>query len=136
MSLSLTTRISLLFAIGAASVLLSLGWLVTRAVDAHFVEMDRHELDGKLALVRNLLARARDAEALAGDGAGGLVVEMAALGGSWPSIAWGADRFMRGYEPNLFVDKARIAGKQLALVALIESLTHPGLLIYDVIGVA
>jgi hypothetical protein len=35
--------------------------------------------------------------------------EMAALGGSWPSIAWGADRFMRGYEANLFVDKARIA---------------------------
>ncbi|MOA37970.1 hypothetical protein D3C78_1596140 [compost metagenome] len=34
------------------------------------------------------------------------------------------------------VDKACVAGKQLALVALIESLTHPGLLIYDVIGVA
>ena len=34
------------------------------------------------------------------------------------------------------VDKARIAGKQLALVALIETLTHPGLLINDVIGVA
>lgn len=66
MSLSLTTRISLLFAIGAASVLLSLGWLVARAVDAHFVDMDRHALDGKLALVRNLLARAHDADALAG----------------------------------------------------------------------
>lgn len=35
--------------------------------------------------------------------------EMAALGGSWPSIGWGADRFMRGYETNLFIDKARIA---------------------------
>ncbi len=65
MNPSLTARISLLFAIGAALVLLLLGWVVARAVDAHFVEMDRHELDGKLALVRNLLARAQQREALA-----------------------------------------------------------------------
>lgn len=58
MNLSLTTRISLLFAACAAAVLLALGWVVSRAVEAHFVEMDRHELHGKLALVGNLLARA------------------------------------------------------------------------------
>lgn len=34
--------------------------------------------------------------------------EMAAVGGSWPSIGYGADRFMRGYETNMFIDKARI----------------------------
>ncbi len=64
-STSLTTRISLLFAVSAAVVLLALGWIVARAVDAHFVEMDRHELDGKLALVRTLLTRAERPEALA-----------------------------------------------------------------------
>ena len=56
--LSLSTRISLLFAIGAAVVLLALGWLVARSVEAHFLEIDRHELEGKLSLVRNLLAKA------------------------------------------------------------------------------
>ena len=34
------------------------------------------------------------------------------------------------------VDKACIAGKQFALIAFIETLTHSGLLINDVIGVA
>jgi len=64
-SVSLTTRISLLFAVSAAVVLLALGWIVARAVDAHFVEMDRHELDGKLALVQNLLARMQPSNTLA-----------------------------------------------------------------------
>jgi two-component system heavy metal sensor histidine kinase CusS len=64
-SASLTTRISLLFAMSAAVVLLVLGWIVARAVDAHFIEMDRHDLDGKLTLVQNLLARADRPDALA-----------------------------------------------------------------------
>lgn len=64
-SASLTTRISLLFAVSAAVVLLALGWIVARAVDAHFAEMDRHELDGKVVLVQNLLARAQGPDALA-----------------------------------------------------------------------
>lgn len=64
-SVSLTTRISLLFAVSAAVVLLALGWIVARAVDAHFVEMDRHELDGKLVLVQNLLARVEPSNTLA-----------------------------------------------------------------------
>lgn len=61
---SLTARISLLFAICAASVLLGLGWLVERSVVNHFMEIDRHEIEGKLALVSNLLAKARTAGAM------------------------------------------------------------------------
>lgn len=57
-NLSLTARISLLFALAAALVLLVTGYVLARAVEAHFVEGDAHELDGKLALIRNLLARA------------------------------------------------------------------------------
>ncbi len=58
-SLSLTTRISLLFAAAAALVLLVVGLFVARAVDRHFIEMDHHELTGKLHLIRNLLQHAK-----------------------------------------------------------------------------
>ncbi len=64
-SLSLTARLSLLFAASAVIVLLGLGWVVERAVQNHFIEMDRHEIEGKLSLVRNLLASAPNAAALA-----------------------------------------------------------------------
>lgn len=57
--LSISAQISLLFALGAAVVLLALGWFVACSVEAHFLEIDRHELEGKLSLVRNLLAKAR-----------------------------------------------------------------------------
>jgi two-component system heavy metal sensor histidine kinase CusS len=63
-SLSLTARLSLLFAAGAAIVLLGLGWAVERAVQSHFMEMDRQEIRGKFSLVRNLLTRARTPAAL------------------------------------------------------------------------
>ena len=63
-SLSLTTRLSLLFALCTASVLLGLGWVVARSVEQHFLELDRYEIEGKLALVRNLLARAQTQETL------------------------------------------------------------------------
>ena len=56
-SISLTARISLLFAAAAALVLLVVGLFVARAVERHFVEIDHHELAGKLDLVRNLLAQ-------------------------------------------------------------------------------
>jgi len=56
-SFSLTTRISLLFAAAAALVLLVVGLFVARSVDRHFIEIDRHELTGKLDLVRNMLAQ-------------------------------------------------------------------------------
>lgn len=54
-ALSLTARISLLFAAAAAAVLLVVGVFVARATERHFAEMDYHELDGKMDLVRNLL---------------------------------------------------------------------------------
>ncbi len=62
-ALSLTARVSLLFAVGAASVLLGLGWVVERSVDGHFQDMDRHEMAGKLTLLRGLLASAPEPEA-------------------------------------------------------------------------
>ncbi|MCU0840537.1 MAG: heavy metal sensor histidine kinase [Thiobacillaceae bacterium] len=65
-SLSLTARVSLLFGLVVTVVLFSLGWLVAWSVDRHFQEMDRHELEGKLALVANLLAKANSSDALDG----------------------------------------------------------------------
>jgi two-component system, OmpR family, heavy metal sensor histidine kinase CusS len=62
--LSLTSRLSLLFALSATLVLLGVGWIVIHSVAQHFVEMDRQEMEGKLALVRNLLAKASTAESL------------------------------------------------------------------------
>lgn len=56
-SLSLTARISLLFSACAAVVLLGLGWVVVQSMEAHFLEIDRHEIEGKLSLVQNLLAK-------------------------------------------------------------------------------
>ena len=56
-SLSLTARISALFAVCAAIVLLGLGWVVVQSVETHFMEIDRHEIEGKLTLVRNFLAK-------------------------------------------------------------------------------
>ena len=62
--LSLTARVSLLFAAGVTVVLLGLGWLVAWSVDRHFQEIDRHALEGKLALVGNLMAKANSPEAM------------------------------------------------------------------------
>jgi two-component system heavy metal sensor histidine kinase CusS len=56
-TLSLTARISLLFAVAATVVLLVTGYFLARAVEGHFVEGDRHELEGKLELIRHLLQR-------------------------------------------------------------------------------
>lgn len=55
--LSLTGRISLLFALAACVVLLATGLYLARAVASHFVEGDRQELVGHLDLIRHLLAR-------------------------------------------------------------------------------
>ncbi len=66
--LSLTARISMLFAAAAALVLLAAGLWISRAVEAHFVEEDHQELTGKLELIRHLLAKAHtpsDMDALA-----------------------------------------------------------------------
>ncbi len=63
-TLSLTARISALFAVVASAVLLVTAYFLTQAVEAHFKDGDRHELRGKLELVRNLLERADSPEEL------------------------------------------------------------------------
>lgn len=63
-TISLTARISLLFAAAAALVLLGTGLLLSRAVERHFVEEDRHEILGKIELVEHLLAKIHDRSAL------------------------------------------------------------------------
>jgi two-component system heavy metal sensor histidine kinase CusS len=57
--LSLTARISLYFAAAACLVLLTTGYVLTHVVETHFVEGDRHELNGKLELIQNLFKHAR-----------------------------------------------------------------------------
>lgn len=57
-TLSLTARISLLFAGAASLVLLITGFFLTQVVEAHFKEEDRHELNGKLELIQNLFKHA------------------------------------------------------------------------------
>lgn len=62
--LSLTTRISVLFAAAVALVLLSTGVLLSQAVETHFVESDRHDLETHLALIRHLLEQVDSPQAL------------------------------------------------------------------------
>lgn len=56
---SITFRLALYFAVASTVVLLAIGYLVTRSVDRHFVELDQNELYGKLALIRHVLAKTR-----------------------------------------------------------------------------
>ncbi len=58
---SLTLRLTLLFGFAATAVLVVLGSFVAVSVQAHFVDMDREELLGKVALVRHTLAKVRTA---------------------------------------------------------------------------
>ncbi len=55
---SITFRLTLFFAIASTAVLLVIGYVFIVAVESHFLELDRDELNGKLALVRNALAKA------------------------------------------------------------------------------
>ncbi|BAN36061.1 multi-sensor signal transduction histidine kinase [Sulfuricella denitrificans skB26] len=57
-NLSLTARISLLFAASACLVLLVAGYFLTQAVETHFREEDRRELNGKIELIQNLFEHA------------------------------------------------------------------------------
>lgn len=54
--LSLTARLTLLFTIGSAVVLLAFGALVMAAIASHFDELDREELAGKLDYAAQLVA--------------------------------------------------------------------------------
>lgn len=57
--MSLTLRLTLLFAAGSMAVLVVLGYLVGVSVQQHFVDIDRDELLGKIELVRHILAKTR-----------------------------------------------------------------------------
>lgn len=56
---SLTFLLTLYFSIASTAVLLFGGYFVGRLVDAHLTEQDDAVLEGKLELVRNVLAKAR-----------------------------------------------------------------------------
>ncbi|MDD2883241.1 MAG: heavy metal sensor histidine kinase [Rhodoferax sp.] len=64
--LSLTARITLMFAAMSAVLLLGFATLFTNALERHFVELDREELDGKLQLVRNKVKRVDSPQGLSG----------------------------------------------------------------------
>ena len=53
--LTLTARLTLLFTIGSAAVLLAFGWLVMATIASHFDELDREELSGKLDYAAQLV---------------------------------------------------------------------------------
>lgn len=57
---SITLRLTLFFAIASTTVLLAVGYLVGAAVETHFVDLDRLELNGKLEFVRHALAKVRN----------------------------------------------------------------------------
>ncbi|WJN61553.1 heavy metal sensor histidine kinase [Pseudomonas sp. SO81] len=63
--MSLANRLALLFAACAAAVALVAGALFTRASEAHFVELDQQQLQGKLAVFAELLQGVTDTESLA-----------------------------------------------------------------------
>lgn len=65
--LSLTSRLTLLFAISSSTVLLVLGWLTGVAIDRHFEQQDLDTLSGKMQLAQHAIERMnapRDFEAL------------------------------------------------------------------------
>ena len=62
--LSLTARISLLFAVAASIVLLTTGYFLTQVVETHFEQEDRFELNGKLELIQSLFRHASSSQEL------------------------------------------------------------------------
>lgn len=63
-SLSITLRLTLLFAALSTAVLLALGWLIGNAVEDHFVEQDMELMLGKIHLVEHQLERIKSPEEL------------------------------------------------------------------------
>lgn len=55
--LSLTARLTLLFAVGSSTVLLVLGWLTGVAIDRHFEQQDFDALAGKMLLAQHAIER-------------------------------------------------------------------------------
>ncbi len=56
---SITLRLTLLFALASAAVLIALGSFLKYAVERHFEQQDMQELSGKLELTRHALGRVR-----------------------------------------------------------------------------
>lgn len=57
--LSLTARLTLLFAVGSSTVLLVLGWLAGVAIDRHFEQQDFDALAGKMQLAQHAIERVK-----------------------------------------------------------------------------
>lgn len=55
--LSLTARLTLLFAVGSSTVLLVLGWLTGVAIERHFEQQDLDALHGKMQLAQHAIER-------------------------------------------------------------------------------
>lgn len=64
-TISLTTRLSMLFAGSAACVLLFAGLLFERATNNRFLEHDLEELQGKMALIHEVLGKITSVDAMA-----------------------------------------------------------------------
>lgn len=62
--LTLTARLTLLYTAALLVVLCGLGLMVTRATEAHFVDLDRSYLEDKVELVRQLMASSENSGAL------------------------------------------------------------------------
>ncbi|WP_168927481.1 heavy metal sensor histidine kinase [Nitrincola alkalilacustris] len=62
--ISLTARLALLFTIAATLVLLLSGWMLSLAIDRHFIEQDTTELKSRLAVITPQLATATTSDAL------------------------------------------------------------------------
>jgi len=54
---SITLRLALYFGAASTAVLLAIGYVVGMAVETHFLDLDRAELQGKLVLVRHVLSK-------------------------------------------------------------------------------
>lgn len=55
--LSLTARLTMLFAVGSSTVLLVLGWLTSVAIERHFEQQDLDALGGKMQLAQHAIER-------------------------------------------------------------------------------
>ncbi|WP_409525604.1 heavy metal sensor histidine kinase [Nitrincola sp. MINF-07-Sa-05] len=62
--ISLTVRLVLLFTTAATLVLLLSGWLLSLAIDRHFIEQDTTELNSRLGFIKQQLATAQTPDAL------------------------------------------------------------------------
>ena len=62
--LTLTTRLTALFTLSSALVLLGFGWITMNAIERHFEDLDRSTLQDKFRLIREVSAEARSPDEL------------------------------------------------------------------------